>query len=98
MKINSELYASIDENKLMELLDKNPALKAFVNDEISRMVDSNVIDKCSGCQGCGHGCSHGKASHDVAYLTTALLSIFNFYLPTDIKEAINVESTSFVES
>ena len=78
----------------MELLEKNPALKAFVNDEISRMVDSNVIDKCSGCQECGHG----KASPDVAYLTTALLSIFNFYLPTDIKEVINIESTSFVGS
>ncbi|KPU43649.1 hypothetical protein OXPF_30910 [Oxobacter pfennigii] len=111
MKINADLFSFIEDNSLLELIERNPDLKKYIDDEISRLEDEGIIHNCScpmrkakGCSGCSSGknagcssgCSHSNSSNP-AYLTALLSSIFNFYIPDDIKNAINLGVTTYIE-
>lgn len=106
MKVSADIYAYIEGGSLLDMIEKNKELKDFVEQEISLMPEK-ARPKNGGC-GCGGGCcghsSSGssccgsdKQNEDPAYLTAALMSIFNYYLPEDIKDAIHLTGTAYFE-
>lgn len=98
MKASAEIYAFIDEKALVELLDNNEDLKNFVEQEAERVSEKVPQEKCSCCRGgCGHGCGTNCDKVDPAYLTAAMMSIFNYYIPDNIKNAIHLGGSTFIE-
>lgn len=94
MKISSDIYAFIDDDNLVRLIDSNNGLKDYVSSEMDHMTDIGVgkgcpANSCAGCAGCARACSLG-APPNAAYLSTALISIFNYYIPDEIKNAIHL--------
>lgn len=98
MKIYSDLYASIEGSELLKLLECNENLKAFVYAEADRSKGEYERKGCGSCSsGCCQGCDRKGDSNDAAFLTSALISIFNYYLPDSIKEKINLQSSTYLE-
>jgi hypothetical protein len=96
LKINIELYGSIDSGLLPALLEKYPELKGFAEHEDSRTLDDKNARQ-TGCTGCGGGCCNKSKMQDIDYLTSALSSIFDYYLPDDVRNSLHISSTIYVE-
>lgn len=97
------MFAFADEKRIDEIISSDKGLRDFIDQEIDRMTDEGLIKNCGGCghgegdHKCGGCC--GKRTHgpDAAYLTTALISIFNYYIPDKIKNAINLGGSTFID-
>ena len=101
MIINCELFAHIDSENLLKILNNNISLKNLVDLESEKAIDdiaANQGHKCGGCCGIDSscGCSQNKLLTDTSYLTSALMAIFNYYIPDDIKNAIHMGGTTFI--
>lgn len=107
LKVSADIYAYIEGTSLMDIIEKNKGLKAFVEQEMALMPEDARPQKCgSGCGGCcGHSsgasgsscCGRDNEREDPAYLTAALMSLFNYYLPEDIKNALHLGGTAYLE-
>lgn len=95
LKISADLYASIDSGSLLRLINDKPELKSFIDEEFEKAKRTGSCASCSG--GC-HGCNGCSRIDDKAYLTTALISIFEYYMPEDIKSSIQMGGSSYIES
>lgn len=99
MKICSDLYASIESKELLKLLKNDENLKSFVQSEADRAKDGYAGQMCRPCDaGCCNKCPKNRADEDAAFLTSSLISIFNYYIPDNIKEAINLQSSTYIEN
>lgn len=106
MEIKSDIFASIEKDALLKLIDEDKSLKNFVDSEMERIKDEELVKQCGGCKsgcgsecssGCGSGCGKKQETADAAYLTSALISIFNYYIPDKIKDSINLTSSTFID-
>jgi len=103
LRVNADIYAFADEKKIIEIIECNRELKDFIDEEMDRMTDEGIIKKYGGCHhhsgncNCGGCCKKGADTPDAAYLTTAMISIFNYYIPDNIKNAINLGGSAFIE-
>lgn len=99
LKICSDLYASIESQELLKLLGSDESLKAFVQSEVDRAKDEYDKSSCSSCTGgrC-QKCTKNNEDKDPAFLTSALISIFNYYIPDDIKDAIGLQSSTYLDN
>jgi hypothetical protein len=52
LKVNIDMFGYIDNSGLKQLLDSDPELKAYVDNEMDRMADEGIIKKCPSCGGC----------------------------------------------
>lgn len=93
MRINADLFSFIDSKDLMEFLERNPELKAYVDEETGRRAKEEKACGCSGCGGCGKGCS----SPDAEYLTTALSAILDYYIPDNVKNALHLSNIVYID-
>jgi hypothetical protein len=99
LRINTDIFGFIESEKLKELMNSDEGLKSFIDQEIDRMKDEDMNKSCGGCgKDCGCGCSHSEIILDTGYLTTALMSIFNYYIPDNVKDAIHLGGTTFIEN
>jgi hypothetical protein len=104
--INSELFAYIDSDDLKRILNNNISLKNLVDLEVEKADNDTAVGSGHKCGGCGSGCSgdstccgsSNELSGDTLYLTSALMSVFNFYIPEDIKNAIHLGGTTFIDN
>lgn len=99
MKVYSDLYASIESHELLKLLEGDENLLAFVQSETDRAKDENAKGACLSCgRGQCRGCMQNYNKEDAVSLTSALISIFNYYIPDNIKEAIHLQSSTYLGS
>jgi len=98
MKIGAEMYAFIEHANLMRIIEGNKGLKDFVGQEMDRMRDEGIIKRCGGCGGgCCSGCGSKHEEADPAYLTAALMSVFNYYIPEGIKNEIHMGGSTYID-
>lgn len=95
MKIAAEIYANIDSKALLKLICDKPELAGLIKTETSNMKAGTYGRNCPAlcCRDCA-GCSRVD---ETAYLSTALISIFEYYIPEDIKNAIHMSGSSYVD-